>query len=51
MLGNLVLHPPGLAYNAAIAAIRARESNNDTAKVIDVLSQPGGDAGRLRRSA
>jgi hypothetical protein len=51
VLGNLVLHPPGLAYNAALAAIRARESN-DVAKVIDVLCQPGGGgAGSLRRTA
>lgn len=39
VLGNLVLHPPGWLYNAAIATIRARESN-DVPRVIDVLSQP-----------
>lgn len=50
VLGNLVLHPPGLAYNAALAAIRARESN-DVARVIDILGQSGAAAAPMRRTA
>jgi Family of unknown function (DUF5995) len=38
VLGNLVLHPPGWVYRAAIATIRARESS-DVPRVIDVLGQ------------
>lgn len=38
VLGGLIHHPPGAVFNAGLALIRARESNN-VARIIDVLSQ------------
>lgn len=38
VLGGLIRHPPGVVFNAGLAVIRARESN-DVRRVIDVLSQ------------